>query len=122
MEEARILLDNRRPNGCIFLAGSAVECLFKALIPANSTPRERPKLLERLKTEFGHDLELLRTELVRRGVPMGRAELAAFRAVSLWDNDIRYRAAVQSLRAATAFFRGAEALFRWAERRGARDG
>lgn len=81
LEDARVLLDAGRTNGCIFLAGFAIECLLKAVILANSTPQERPQLLVRLKEEFGHNLRTLAREVARRGVPLGRTEDEAVRRV-----------------------------------------
>lgn len=117
LDDARVLVENGRTNGSIFLAGFAVECLLKALILVNSTPRERPRLLERLKAEFGHNLDALRREAARRGVHLGPAERAAFVPLNSWNNNIRYEARVQSLQAGRAVLAAAEVLFQWAEGR-----
>ena len=90
---------------------------MKALILVNSTPRERPRLLERLKAEFGHNLDALRREAARRGVHLGPAERAAFVPLNSWNNNIRYEARVQSLQAGRAVLAAAEVLFQWAEGR-----
>lgn len=115
LDDARALLDAGRTNGCIFLAGFAVECLLKAVILTNSTPRERPELLVRLKEDFGHNVVRLRQEAARRGVHPGEAERSAFRTLTGRENDIRYDARVQSLQIARRVFEAATTLSRWAE-------
>jgi HEPN domain-containing protein len=57
LEDARVLLKCYRYDGARYLAGFAVECVLKALILVNSTPKERPTLVARLKGEIGHDLD-----------------------------------------------------------------
>ncbi|HEX4614173.1 MAG TPA: HEPN domain-containing protein [Urbifossiella sp.] len=68
LEDAKILLDNHRRDGARSMAGFAVECLLKALVLANSTPRQRPKPMIRLTAEIGHDLDALRKEVADRGL------------------------------------------------------
>jgi HEPN domain-containing protein len=118
LEDAKILLDNNRRDGAGYMAGFAVECLLKALILSNSTPRERPRLLARLKGEFGHDLDTLRTEAARRGIHLGRPGQDAFRRIATWDNNDRYEARIQSREVAEAAYAAAEYLFDWADRVG----
>lgn len=120
LEDARILLDNNRRDGARYLAGFAVECLLKALILAQSTPRQRPTLVTRLKGEFGHDLDALRKEIARRGLHPGDAELQAFRRLATWDNNDRYDPQLQSQEVAEATCTAAELLFGWADRVGGR--
>ena len=117
-EDAQILLKNRRPNGSIYLAGFAIECILKALILANSTPRQRAKLRDRLKKEFGHDLEALRKEAGRRGIHMPRNVMDAFRRLNTWDNNNRYDPRLQSAEDAQTLFEAAETVISWAKRVG----
>jgi HEPN domain-containing protein len=121
-EDAEILLANRRTNGSIYLAGIAAECILKSLILVNSTPRERPKLRERLKKEYGHDLEALRREAARRGMHMQRQVVEEFRRLNTWDNNIRYSAGIQSTEDAEVLLRAAEAVIRWAQRAARKSG
>jgi HEPN domain-containing protein len=118
LEDAKVLLENHRHDGAMYLAGFAVECLFKALILANSTPRQRAGLLGRLKTEIGHDLDELRKELARRRLHLGKGEQEAFLQVNTWDNNQRYDSRVQSREDAEAVSAAAESLFDWADRVG----
>ena len=116
MEDAEILLKNRRTNGSIYLAGFAVECILKALIMSNSTRREREKLGVALKQDFGHDLEALRKEAGRRGIHMNREVMVEFRRLAAWDNNMRYSAGVQTTEDAKALLGAAEVVIEWAKR------
>ena len=116
-EDAVILLDNRRTNGSIYLAGFAVECALKALIMANSTPKERSKLLEKLKKEHGHNLDALRKELARRGMHMPEEVIDAYRRLNTWHSNARYDPLLQSTRDAQDMLNSAT-LVRWVERIG----
>jgi HEPN domain-containing protein len=118
LEDAEVLLKARRVNGSIYLAGFAVECILKAPILANSTPKERPKLLERLKKEYGHDLEALKKEAGRPGMHMPREVVEEFRRVNTWDNNNRYDPRLQSTEDAEVLLAAAAAVIRWVERIG----
>ncbi len=118
LEDAKVLLEHHRHDGAMYLAGFAVECLFKAVILANSTPGQRTRLAARLKSEIGHDLDGLRKELARRSLHLGEHEREAFVQVNTWDNNQRYDSRVQSRVDAEAVFAAAETLFAWADRVG----
>jgi hypothetical protein len=118
-EDAEILLDNQPPraNGSIYFAGVAVECILKALILANSTPKERPKLLDKLKKVYGHDLEALRKEAGRRGKHMHREVVEDFRRLNTWNNNIRYMPGILPVKDARVVWQAAQTVIRWAEGR-----
>jgi HEPN domain-containing protein len=115
LEEAEILLNNKRANGSIYLAGFAVECALKSLIMANTTGRERDQVRDRLKVHFGHDLESLRIEAGRRGVHMPQELHKQFRLLNTWDNNTRYSPKIQFVKDALPILRAATAVVGWVE-------
>jgi HEPN domain-containing protein len=115
-EEAEILLKNRRPNGCIYLAGFAVECILKSLILANTTKRQREKVMLAVKAEYGHDLDALRKEAGRRGIHMTREVMEEFRRSNTWNNNLRYSPGIQSTEDAQTLLSAADEVIMWAIR------
>jgi len=117
-EEAVVLFENRKTNGCSYLAGFAVECILKSLILANSTPNERPKLRLRLIHVFGHKLEDLQKAAGRRGLHMESRVREEFCRINTWDNNDRYDPKLRSMADANVLLHAAEVVIRWAQRIG----
>jgi HEPN domain-containing protein len=115
-EEAEILFNNRRTNGCIYLAGFAVECILKSLILANTTDRQRPKVVIALKVKYGHALDALRKEAARRGIHKQRSVLEEFRRLNTWNNNLRYSPGIQSMEDAQTLLNAVASVIQWASR------
>ncbi len=115
-EEAEILLKNHKPNGGIYLAGFAVECILKSLILANTTVLQRLGVLQELKTKYWHDLDALRKKAARHGLHMPPDVLHEFRRINTWDNNYRYNPGTRSIKDATLLLKSAETIITWAKR------
>jgi len=89
MKDAEALWDCKRYVGCMYLAGRAVECVFRALI----TLRERTRL------DTGHDLRALMKYAGRLGLLESRDRDILNESIdkvsAIWRNNLRFAGSEQ---------------------------
>lgn len=111
-------MDRNRTTGAVYLAGYAVECMFKALVLSNVPAQQRAAILLQFRGRRGHDLLWLKTTyLDRGGPPLPSKVMLAFTQVAEWTTDLRYQAAGMDGAAAQTFMRHAETLMDWIDGR-----
>jgi hypothetical protein len=96
VEEARVLLRNRRQLGAYYLAGYAVECALKACIAKQRKKFDFPPKRRNIDRMYSHDLDIL---LDVSGLePQLKREIAAnpdfaanWNTVRDWNAESRYQ-------------------------------
>lgn len=101
----------------VYLAGYVVECSLKALILANTPPKDRPAIVaETFRGKLGHDYERLRRLLRGKGVTIPTDVRQQFLRVTHWSTDLRYSSRAILTRDAERFLEAAEFIRQWMER------
>jgi hypothetical protein len=118
MDDARHLTEGNRTTGAVYLAGYAVECMFKALV-LSMAPRQRHRtIVQEFRGRRGHDLLWLRKRyLDSGGPPLPKNVVLAFTQVVGWTTELRYQAARLDSHVARTFMRHAQTLMDWMDRR-----
>jgi hypothetical protein len=118
MDDARHLMEGNRTTGAVYLAGYAVECMFKALLLSVAPTQRHLAILQQFRGGRGHDLLWLRTAYLNSGGPPPPKNVTlAFTQVAGWTTELRYQAARVDGHVARAFMRHTETLMDWINRR-----
>jgi hypothetical protein len=116
--DARVLQDNSRTTGAVYLSGYGVECILKALILTRLTGKARRTVAESFRGSKAHDFAWLRHIYFKNHGDSLPADVAsAFVLVATWSTNLRYHAGAIPRVDAEAFRKAAEAIFNWAGRR-----
>src|SRR5262245_39032229 len=116
LEDARVLLDNGRTTGAVYLAGYGVECVLKALLVERTPRSRRAAVLALFRGQLAHNFDWLVHELNRTGFSLLRRISVLFVQVSDWSTDLRYSGKKETHRAARSFFEDAKQIVQWIER------
>ena len=91
-EDADALLAAGRYTGAVYLAGYAVECMFKALILSRLGSKDRSTMMDSFRGVRGHNLESLKDRFERvAGITLPGNIARKFYQVNNWSTDIRYQ-------------------------------
>lgn len=107
---------SRLATEVIYLSGYVVECGLKAVLVSHTPLKQHERLMEEvLKGRIKHNLELLKDELIDKGIvwPLTRREQLR-RVRSKWSSEMRYDARRSRREDAEEVLEAAEELFRWA--------
>lgn len=117
-EDADALLAAGRYTGAVYLAGYAVECMFKALILSRLGAKDRAIMMESFRGVRGHNLESLKDRFERvAGIPLPGNIARKFSQVNNWSTDIRYQTRALRLKEALVFVEAVQQILDWAEER-----
>jgi hypothetical protein len=79
-----------RAQDAVYLAGYVVECGIKALLLSVTRRKDRKSMLEWFRAEAKHKLDVLRSELGRKGVEIPRKTINDFTRVrGVWSSEMR---------------------------------
>src|SRR5258708_2709251 len=78
IEDARVLLENRRTTGAVYLAGYGVECILKVLLLEPTPKTRRAGVLTLFRGQLAHNFDWLKHELNLTGFVQTRQSLAWF--------------------------------------------
>jgi hypothetical protein len=117
IEDAQQILERlERPAASIYIGGYGVECIFKALVLELTPRRKRKMVIERMKSEFGHNLLRLRKALEQR-INVPKIVVDDTLLVSTWSPELRYEPGPGDPEDAQAFIAAARRLVAWANKR-----
>ncbi len=111
--DARCLLDARRANGCIYLAGYAIECTLKALLVSRVPVAAQKALTNSFRGREWHSFEHLKKELRKRQMTLPDAVNKQLARVNTWSVDIRYQPRRLKLSDARDILAAASEVIRW---------
>ncbi len=118
LEDAEVLLLAKRTTGAVYMAGYTVECLMKALIPANLAGAQRENALRSFRGRRAHDLEWLRYYYRRHvGGSIPRDIARHLSRLASWSTDLRYETTLVKRRFADDFMASVSAIVTWADGR-----
>ena len=104
LEDARVLLNDRRGGGAVYVGGYAVECGLKAALLASVPDKSEADAIASFRGAAAHDLEGLRERYYRLGGPrLPRESVRDFADVSKWGVALRYDPGTVPLRVAHRF-------------------
>lgn len=117
-EDADALLAAGRHTGAVYLAGYAVECMFKSLILSRLGAKDRSVMMDGFRGVRGHNLESLKDRFERvAGIPIPGNIARNFYRVNNWTTDIRYQTRALRLKEALAFVEAVQQILNWADAR-----
>ncbi len=112
LQDAKVLLGQKRYGGAAYLAGYAVECTLKWAITQQSNPRGDPYLPAEFET---HDLDvLLEASGLFAAIRRDKIVWASFSTISeAWGPDLRYSSKEPAQADAEELYQEAEELYEW---------
>jgi HEPN domain-containing protein len=116
LEDSRILLENGRTTGAVYLAGYGVECILKVLLLERTPKSSRAAVLMSFRGQIGHNFDWLKHELSRTDFSEARQSSVMFLRLRDWSTDLRYSTKQTAQRDAVTFLRAAEKIIEWIER------
>jgi HEPN domain-containing protein len=93
LDDAKVLLDNRRYSAAYYVAGYAVECSLKACLAKKTQRYQFPPDPDRVrKRYYTHKLQILAEECgLLKEIEKGRAKLQAYwNTIRDWTEESRY--------------------------------
>jgi HEPN domain-containing protein len=117
-EDAEILLKAQQTTGAVYLAGYGVECILKALVLSNASPKKQMEILRTFRGSRAHDFEWLRSLYLTGGGPRFPREITeAFTLVDSWSTDLRYVPRTLRCDEAEDFVEAVDRIITWANGR-----
>jgi hypothetical protein len=117
-DDAEILLKAEQTTGAVYLSGYGVECILKALVLSNASPRKQREILKSFRGSRAHDFEWLRAVyLTGGGARFPREITEAFTLVDSWSTDLRYVPRTLRHDEAEDFVEAVDRIIRWANGR-----
>lgn len=121
--EANVLLEesnnsNAYTTGAVYLAGYAIECMFKALIVERTAPRQRTMMIAGFRGVSGHSIEsLLERYRKVKGPAIPRDIREHLTRTNSWSTDLRYEARLEEFKVAASFLASVRTIIQWADQR-----
>ena len=90
--DAWLILERcERRNAAVYLAGYAVECIFKALLIMETPRNQRNEVIDSFRGVAGHDLLGLRERVAQQSAKIPHEVETDIAYVSSWSTDLRYQ-------------------------------
>lgn len=103
-----------RGHEVVYLCGYTVECSLKALLLSRYPAKTHPDHLVRFKEQIKHNLEMLRNELMEKGVNFAKDQNESLRHIRRkWSSEMRYEVTHWSRDDAEQVVLAAEKIFDW---------
>lgn len=117
-EDGKFLLLKNRTNGAVYLAGYAVECVFKALILHTTPISERESVAKSFRGSGYHNYENLKVLYREQGGSLLPSEIVkCFATVNTWEVAMRYNPKKLEYEYAKSFIINVRIIINWAEGR-----
>lgn len=122
VEEARVLLRSRKPQGAYYLAGYAIECALKACIAKRRKAFEFPPKAREVNNMYSHDLDTLLgvaslNAQLDKEIAANSAFAANWNTVREWTVESRYRISGLSGRDMYNAVSGTNGVLQWIKAR-----
>lgn len=114
--DAKVLVKASRANGCIYLAGYAVECALKALLLSCVPPAGQRALSGSFRGRDWHSYDHLKEELRRKGVSAPDDINRQLTTVNTWSVEMRYAPVKRRKADAVAILGATKEIVRWVQR------
>jgi hypothetical protein len=81
-----------RGHAVVYLCGYVVECSLKALLINHHPERKHGEVVAKFKDTLKHNLELIRSELIKKGTNFSKEQQENFKRVRRnWSSEMRYK-------------------------------
>jgi HEPN domain-containing protein len=117
-DEAEFLLERSDfTTAAVYLAGYAIECIFKALMISSEPASEHPATLKTFRSAAAPDYDWLRERLAERHIRLPADAAKELTEVNWWTTSLRYEPRVIRRQEAEKLLAAAEKVVRWADGR-----
>jgi HEPN domain-containing protein len=117
LTSAKILFENSMYLDCMYIAGYASECSFKAMILSRIPSQRRNSYIRKhFRGAVTHDYEYLKHLLKQLNVNIPPTVSRTLRTIASWSTDLRYEVGRKKPQEAQEFLSSVKTILNWAER------